>query len=158
MSGTKPSPLDVHTTDVSSDPQTVVTESDNQPISQKKGSDPPESFNDMPPPSQTENKKQYHQEIKRSDGSFTKKFIYWSVVVAAVAILGWYLYSAHSEVVALRSEVKTLQVWMAVKMEKLQDKTISKMDELHTKVAKIIKDSSTKEIKLLKNIESNTKL
>ena len=158
MSENNASPCDVHTSDAATD-HTVMTDSGDQSILQKKFSDPSDSLNDnMPPSSDTEDKNQSNIKKEERDGSLTKKFIYWSVVVAVVAVFSWYLYSTHTEMVALQSEIKTLQVWMAVKMEKLQDKTITKMDEVHTKVAKIIKDSSTKEMKLLKNLGSKTKL
>ena len=80
-----------------------------------------------------------------------------STVVALIAIFAWYLYSTHSEVTGLRSEIKILQTWMAVKMDKLKDKTLTKMEEIEKKIVSTVKDSSVKETKLLKSIEGKIK-
>ena len=93
---------------------------------------------------------------QRRDSSM-KRWLFISVVVAIVAVFAWYAYSTHSEVAGLRGEIKVIQTWMAVKMDKLKNKTLTKMDEVHKKVVSTVKDMSAKETKLLKSIENKLK-
>ena len=96
-------------------------------------------------------------EGKQRRDSSMKRFLFISVVVAIVAVFAWYTYSTHSEVAGLRGEIKVIQTWMAVKMDKLKNKTLTKMDEVHKKVVSTVKDMSAKETKLLKSIENRLK-
>ena len=117
---------------------------------------------DMPPPISkdwNEIKQQWEKLIKesRQQQSPVKRFIFVSIAVALVAIFAWYLYSTHSEVAGLRNEIKTLQVWMAVKMEKFKNTTMTKVAEVQNKVVTTVKESSAKEIKFLKSIEGKIK-
>ena len=96
-------------------------------------------------------------EGKQRRDSSMKRFLFISVVVAIVAVFAWYTYSTHSEVAGLRDEIKVIQTWMAVKMDKLKNKTLTKMDEVHKKVVSTVKDMSAKETKLLKSIENKLK-
>lgn len=89
--------------------------------------------------------------------SSVKRFLFISTIIALVAIFAWYVYSTHSEVAGLRGEIKTIQTWMAVKMDKMKNKTLTKVDEVHKKVVSTVKDASAKETKLLKSIESKLK-
>lgn len=131
----------------------------------KKVPDPPSSLKDKPPQNAKdwdEIKQQLEALIKegRQRDSSVKRFLFISTVVALVAVFAWYVYSTHSEVAGIRGEIKTIQTWMAVKMDKLKNKTLTKVDEVHKKVVTTVKDTSAKETKLLKNIENklNNKL
>ena len=97
------------------------------------------------------------KEGKQRRDSSMKRFLVFSVIVAIVAVFAWYAYSIHSEVAGLRDEIKVIQTWMAVKMDKLKNKTLTKMDEVHKKVVSTVKDMSAKETKLLKSIENKLK-
>ena len=104
-------------------------------------------------------KRQLEELIKegRQRNSSMKRFLFISIIVAIVAVFAWYVYSTHSEVAGLRGEIKVIQTWMAVKMDKLKNKTLTKVDEVHKKVVSTVKDMSAKETKLLKSIENKLK-
>ena len=93
----------------------------------------------------------------RQHDSSVKRFLLISTAVVLVAIFAWYVYSTHSEVAGLRGEIKIIQTWMAVKMDKLKNKTLTKVEEAHKKVVNTVKDTSAKETKLLKSIENKLK-
>lgn len=122
---------------------------------------PSATLKDMPRVSKDwdEIKQQWEKLIieSRHHQSPVKRFIFVSTAVALVAIFAWYLYSTHSEVVGLQNEVKTLKIWMAVKMEKFNKTTMAKVAEVQTKVVNTVKESSAKETKLLKSIEGKIK-
>ena len=124
--------------------------------------DPSNSVKDEPPkqPKDWDEIKQQLEALIRENRhreSSVKRFLFVSTVVALVAIFAWYLYSTHSEVAGLRGEIKSIQIWMAVKMDKLKNKTLTKMDEVHNKVVRAVKETSSKETKLLKSIETKLK-
>jgi hypothetical protein len=96
--------------------------------------------------------------LGQHDSSSVKRFLFISIVVALVAVFAWYVYSTHSEVAGLRGEIKIIQTWMAVKMDKLKNKTLTKVDQVHRKVVSTVKDMSAKETKLLKSIENKLKV
>jgi hypothetical protein len=97
------------------------------------------------------------REGRQRDSSSMKRFLFISIIVALVAVFAWYVYSTHSEVAGLRGEIKIIQTWMAVKMDKLKNQTLTKVDEVHRKVVSTVKDTSAKETKLLKSIENKLK-
>ena len=124
--------------------------------------DPPSSLKGKPPQNAKdwdEIKQQLEALIKegRQRDLSLKRFLFISTVVTLVAVFAWYVYSTHSEVAGIRGEIKTIQTWMAVKMDKLKNKTLTKVDEVHEKVVTTVKDTSAKETKLLKNIENKLK-
>ena len=123
---------------------------------------PTATLKDMPPQiakDWDEIKQQWEKLIKesRQRQSPVKRFMFVSIAVALVAIFVWNLYSIHSEVTGLRNEIKTLQVWMAVKVEKFKNTTMTKVAEVQNKVVNTVKESSAKETKILKSIEGKIK-
>ena len=117
--------------------------------------DPTATLKDMPAriaKDWTEIKQQWEKLINesRQRQSPVKRFILVSTAVALMAIFVWYLYSTHSEVAGLRNEIKTLQIWMAVKLEKFKNTTMTKVAEVQNKVVNTVKESSAKETKFLK--------
>lgn len=123
----------------------------------------PSNNPNVKPPQKTKDWDEIKQQLEalvkesRHRESSVKRFLFMSTVVALVAIFAWYVYSTHSEVAGLRGEIKTIQTWMAVKIDKLKNKTLTKVDEIQKKVASTVKESSAKETKLLKSIESKLK-
>ena len=154
MAETNPDPpviLDQSSTkqDASEFPQVTLDQSD--------------SLNDKPPNKHPKDWDEIKQQLEalirenRHHQSSLKRFLFISTVVALVAISAWYVHSIHSEVVGLRGEIKTIQTWMAVKMDKLKDKTLTKVDEVHNTVVTVVKESSAKQTKILKSIEGKLK-
>ena len=137
-------------------------EQDTSPLP-KDVSDQSNSLKEKHPPENAKDWVEIKQELEalikegRHRESSVKRFLFISTVVALVAIFAWYVYSTHSEVAGLRGEIKTIQIWMTVRMDKLKNKTLTKVDEVHKKVVSTVKDTSAKETKLLKSIESKLK-